>query len=271
MNHFWRLYEMGQRGEHGIWSHTAPSWESPFVSASFLEVQRELLSQRAFRVEYGAEFLDTAGRVFRTECLERCVIPRLPDGLSAPYHIGVDWARYQDYTAVCVLCGSRESAFLVDSLRIHAVSWSEQVERVAEFIERYDSSHVVCDATGVGDPVIEMLQTRLRNASIEGLVFTQRIKSELIHGLAWLVERGGLLMEPFPELMKEMQHFEATPGKKGSKLGARSGYHDDLVVALALAAHTLPRRPSKGLALGQTRRFAHRHARTALWKFGELK
>lgn len=246
---------MGQAGEHGIWSHAAPSWESPFVSPGYLAIQRELISERAYRVEYGAEFLDASGRVFRSECLERCVVGRLPGGVSAPYYIGVDLARYGDFTAVCVLGGDRSGAQLLDSLRINSVSWTEQVERVATLIERYPNSRVLCDATGAGDPVIEMLQSRLRSARIEGIVFTNRVKATLIDGLAWLIERGNLLMEPNPELMKELQHFEATPIGQGVRLAARSGFHDDLVVALALAAHQMPRNRQGGVHEGERRRF----------------
>ena len=58
-NHFWRFYRRGLEGEPDFWSAQAPSSDSPLVSTEFLALQRELLSERAFRVEYEAAFLDS--------------------------------------------------------------------------------------------------------------------------------------------------------------------------------------------------------------------
>jgi phage FluMu gp28-like protein len=239
-NHFWRFFEMGQRGENGVWSRRAPTSESPFVSASFLEVQRDLVSERAFAVEYEAEFLDSSGQVFPTEQVEACLVPSLPP-LAGPFLIGVDWARYSDYTAVAVLSGHREEAWLAEVLRFHGVTWSETVRRVASVVERFPGARVSCDATGVGDPMVEALRQALPGHFVEGLTFTAGVKASLIDGLAWLVGSRGLRMLPDPQLLREMEHFESTATAHGQRLEARSGYHDDLVVALALGARLLPR------------------------------
>lgn len=255
-NHFRRFFEMGERGEHGIWSRHAPSWESPWVSKRFLEIQRELISERAFRVEYGAEFLDSVGRVFRTDAVEACLVSRLPALEGAPCVAGVDWARYGDYTTVAVLAGTRDLAALVALERFHGLAWSAAVDRVARFIERFAEARVLCDATGVGDPALEMLQSALPRHHVEGLTFTAAIKQELVDGLAWLIDRAAMRMTPHPDLLRELEHFEATTSPSGNpRLGAVSGYHDDLVVALALAARQLPRSYRPSIELGGTRNF----------------
>lgn len=194
-NHFWRFFEMGERGEHGIWSRRAPSVES-------------------------------------------CLTPELAP-VEPPYSIGVDWARYEDYTAVCVLAGDRSRAQLVKLIRFHDTTWTEAVERVAEIVLQYPRAGVWCDATGSGDPVLEQLKTVLPGHRIEGVIFTQKRKHELIDSLTWLFERSSLRMTPQPELLRELEHFEAEPTSRGGmRLAARSG-HDDLVIALSLAAAQL--------------------------------
>ena len=158
-----------------IWSRQAPSWESPFVSADFLAAQRELISERAFRVEYGAEFLDSVGRVFRTEAIDACLVASdEPSGnrgageaatrstwAEPPFLIGIDWARYADYTAVVVLSGDRKEARLVCAERFHGMAWPELVEGVATICHRYSECLAICDATGIGDAVEGMLRKRL--------------------------------------------------------------------------------------------------------------
>lgn len=257
-NHFWRFFEMGHRSEHGVWSRAGPSWESPLVSQRFLDVQRELISERAFRVEYGAEFLDSAGAVFRAEAIEDCLVKRL-DPATGPVRIGVDWARYGDYTTVAILQGTRERASLTGLSRFHGLPWGEQVARVADLVRAYPEARVLCDATGVGDPVLEMLREACPGSAVEGLVFTSAVKAGLIDGLAWLIDRRALRFEPDPELLRELQHFHAAPTETGGlRLEAPSGYHDDLVVALALAARGLPRADGMRIAVGQRRAFRRR-------------
>lgn len=249
LNHFWRFFQMGQRDEHGVWSRSAPSWESPYVSARYLEVQRELISERAFRVEYGAEFLDSAGRIFRTEAIERCLTTRLPEAPETVV-VGVDWGRYQDCTAVAVLAGDREEAWLVEMEAFQGLGWGDQVERVGRLLDRYPRSLVLCDGTGLGDPLVDFLRRRAPTCPIKRVAFTSGVKASLIDGLAWLIDRGALRMRPDPALLRELQHFEAVPREGGPpRLEALAGYHDDRVVALALAASALGARGHSGVRL----------------------
>ena len=53
--------------------------------------------------------MDSVGRVFGTEAIEGCLVTEFEQTAEGPITIGVDWARYGDYTAVAVLQGqSRE-------------------------------------------------------------------------------------------------------------------------------------------------------------------
>lgn len=257
-NHFYKFFRFGQTGEHGVWSKAAPTVESPFVSADFLSTQKELLSERVFRVEYLAEFMDTSGKVFPTDAVERCVKPRLNADPAPPYSIGIDWARFSDYTAIAVLSGSRDDAKLVQLVRFNGLAWSDQVQRVSAILEQYPGAKVLCDATGVGDPVLEMLRARNPHLRIEGLVFSQPKKQELIDNLAWMFERGAIQLTPYPDLLRELEYFEATTSPSGNvRLAAASGYHDDLVVALALAAKQCQCAYSGVIATSHPRQFSH--------------
>lgn len=256
-NHFWRFFSLGERGEHGVWSARAPSSESPYLSPGFLEVQRELISERAFRVEYEAEFLDSAGRVFSTEAIDRCLVASFTEPAEPPFSIGIDWGRYRDYTAIAVLAGSRKACRLVELIRMSDVPWQDQIARVVAIVGRFPGATITCDGTGVGDVATGLLREALPRHRLESLVFTSRTKASLVDGLAWLFEQGAIAMRPDPELMRELQHFECRIGSSGSpRFEAASGFHDDLVVALALAARGLPTPYTAGIALSGARRFS---------------
>lgn len=255
-NHFWRFFQMGQRREHGVWSRQAPTRENPHVSASFLEVQRQIISQRAYQVEYEAAFIESAGQVFRSEAVEACLIPSPPKEASPPFSIGVDFARYQDFTAIAVLSGHREGSVLVHLERFQGLDWASLVRRVAAVIQRFPEGRVLCDSTSVGDPLVEQLQSLCPDRLVEGVLFTPALKSELIDGLAWLFEQRALQMAPDPDLLGELERYEASPSPSGRlRLGAAGG-HDDLVTALALAARGLPKSWRVRVAVGRPRTFS---------------
>ncbi len=257
LNHFWRFFKMGETGEHGVWSRHAPSEESPFVSREFLEIQKGLISERAFRVEYGAEFLDSSGRVFRTEAIDACLVAEFDSPIAPPFSIGIDWGKYEDYTAVAVVAGHRPASRLVALERFNKDTWANMVERVREIVRRFPGARITADGTAAGDALNEQFKEGLTGYRIESEVFTHAKKHAAIDNLAWIIENAALKMEPCPDLMRELQHFEAKTSPSGNRiLGAIGGTHDDLVIALALACKGLPRGPSGSLQAGAERRFS---------------
>ncbi|RMH07852.1 MAG: hypothetical protein D6697_07640 [Armatimonadetes bacterium] len=236
-NYFYRLYRQGQEDGVRIWSMRSPSWHNPLLSPTMLQMQASMMSARQFQVEYGAQFLDETGQVFRTEWVDRALLLRRDtEGLVVA---GVDWARSRDYTALAVLHGAREGAQLLLIRRWQGLSWSEQVEIVVQHLRLYNPIRVLCDRTGLGDPLLEALQASgIPHA--EGVVFTRAFKQNLIENLALMLEQGRLQLLPDPELLRELHHFEATPTERGARLQGGGGVHDDMVIALALAAWALP-------------------------------
>jgi hypothetical protein len=256
-NHFWRFFRLGQTEGSDVWSRQAPSRESPLVSPAFLEAQRSLISDRAYRVEYEAEFVDSEGRVFPAEAVDRCLVAELPQEPEPPFLAGIDWGRYGDATAVAVVCGHRERAMLLESRRIEAPSWSAQVEAIRCALRRFPRVRVLCDSTGLGDPMLESLRRACPDLPADGFLFTATSKMQLIDNLALLFDRGALNLRPDPELLRELEHFEARTTASGHRrLGAAGGYHDDLVCALALAAWRLPQPYRPAVLVGEPRRFS---------------
>lgn len=232
-NHFYRFFLMGVRGESGFWSRSAPSWENPLVSGDYLRLQREILTDRAFRTEYGAEFLDSASSVFSSEALDFAL--QADPVSSGPVVLGVDWARYRDFTAVVCVRGTRQRAEVQWVQQWNRARWIESVHRVAELACATEATRVICDTTGVGDAVTEELRLLLPSVAIEGFVFTRRSKTDLIENLVWLLERGKLRLLGESSLLRQLEHFEVVLDERGVRYGGGGGYGDDLVCALALA------------------------------------
>lgn len=292
-NHFYRAFVRGSDGsDRRCKAFRFPSWENPHISREYIEYQRSILTERQFKVEYEAEFVDDQNSVFpwrdiqaaiessvsldmsasggvvgASESAQQAIPPSSPDPPRRTGRIegatcvaGIDWARYSDFTAVVILAVSsppldpstpgplHPSPFRVVALdRFNRMDWRAQVERVADLLCRFRVCAIAADQTSVGDPVLEILQEELWNerrldADIEGVVFTNASKREMVDSLAIRLAHRELRFPHVEQLVRELQFYEYELTESGNvRTGARRGYHDDCVMALALALRIAPR------------------------------
>ena len=130
--------------------------------------------------------------------------------------------------------------------RFNRMEWHAQVERVADLLCKYQVRAVAADQTSAGDPVLEILRNSLwsgrhLDADIEGVVFTNQSKRELIDNLAVRLAHGEVRFPHMEQLVRELQFYEYELTESGHiRTGARPGYNDDCVMALALALRIAP-------------------------------
>lgn len=259
-NHFYRAFVRGQaegreqRAESpnrstlndqlSTCSFSFPSWANPHISREYIKEQRKTLSTRQFAVEYEAQFVDNQSSVFAWEEIERAgdrsQVMGDGEGRYETVVAGIDWARYSDYTAV-VAVGVGESGCEVLGLdRFNGMGWNIQIERVIGFLKQHRVSAALTDQTSVGDPLLDQLRSRLAEdnleIAVEGCIFSNQSKRDLIEHLALRFSQGTIVIPRHEQLMRELQYFEYELTASGNvRLNARSGCHDDLVIALALA------------------------------------
>jgi phage FluMu gp28-like protein len=245
-NHFFKFYRMGERRQNEFWSRNSPSEENPRVSREYLELQREILPERSFRIEYLAHFLDSQRSVFSAEAIDEALdAPIVERGAVV---VGVDWGRYRDYTAVVAVRGKSNRAEVIACDRWSQMRYHSLAVKVAAFAKSVGAKRIVCDATGGGDPITEILQTEFADLSIETFTFTRSSKTEIIESLASTLERGHVRLLGDTALIRELECFEASTTDEGhTRYAAPEGSHDDLVCALALACSGVPRSGGLGL------------------------
>ena len=244
-NHFYEAFVQGQSGggDSRIASFRFPSWENPHISRDYVEYQRQALTARQFSVEYEAEFIDDQNAVFSWSDIEAAVSCRPVEAEPGAQRVaGIDWARYADYTAVVVLDVSQSPHAVVAIDRFNQLSWQVQVERAADFLQKHGARTVLVDQTSIGDPLIEQLrrvawEERGMDLDVQGLVFTNASKREVVDNLSLKLARRDLTIPNDEPLLRELQYFEYELTDGGNvRLNAKSGFTDDMVVALALAA-----------------------------------
>ncbi len=230
-NWFYEIYTRGQdplQPEFKSWKF--PSSNNPLISPEDLQHARESLPVDVFNQEYMAEFLDNNAGVFRNvaACTKSVATPPIP---GASYIAGLDLARLTDFTVLTILDPAGRQVFLD---RFNLLDWAIQKQRVIDAVKRYNKASLLLDSTGIGDPIYDDL--RRAGLDVDGYKFTNESKGKLIESLMLAFEKGEIRILDDPTQRNELDIYEYTINRSGTvSYNAPDGYHDDTVIALALA------------------------------------
>ena len=245
-NWFYDLFTRGMDpGETDYASLTFPSKASPYFPAKEWDEAKRTLPEDVFRQEYMAEFLEDSAGVFRN--IDGCLISDF-ESQRVEYIrnvvIGCDVAKHTDWTVLIAMDAETGRCFAME--RFNHLDWPIQKERILAFARKY-RGRLILDATGVGDPIFDDLKRVY--GDIEAFKFTPHSKTELVQRLIVAVEQRKVgwpscakasegVCSDWQVLTNEMRRYEYAIGPSGGiTYSAPAGYHDDCVMALALANH----------------------------------
>lgn len=225
-NWFYKLARKAQMGAPGLSFHRITAFDAVaagVLAAEEIEDARSRLPEAVFRELYLAEAAEDDTNPFGYGHIEACLHPMSDE---APVVIGVDLAKSSDWTVVIGL----DASMRVCGFERWQAPWRETKARVAQIV---GNTPCLVDSTGVGDPVVEDLQSVLPN--VEGFKFSASSKQRLMEGLVVDIQQHRL---GFPDglIRQELDTFEYAVTRTGTRYTAPAGYHDDAVCALALAA-----------------------------------
>jgi len=211
------------------------SFENPYLDE---EKRQELIDEIPKSIqeqEIYAGFLEDSSTVFRNiEACSKAVFTEPVFGES--YHMGVDLAKHVDYTVVIVMNSKGEMVYMD---RFNQLDWAMQRKRVKHIYKKYNDAQCWIDSTGVGEPFYEDLVADGLN--VRGYHFTNESKKQAVQSLMISLEQELIRIftkeDPLGKVLRdEMLIFEYEITKTGLiRYNAPEGYHDDCVIALALA------------------------------------
>lgn len=212
--------------------------DNPYVKWADIEEDMKSMPQRVIDQEIYGKFLEDTGVVFRGVREVATLDPKgkdpLPDHL---YVIGADLAKLEDFTVLTVY--DRADNNQVFQMRFNKLEWPFIRSKIKETSKRYNNALVMLDSTGVGSPTYDDLSRE--GVPVEPITFTSTIKKQLIEKLANWIELKNFRMLHLEETIQELTSFTYDISEKTDRVyyGAPPGFHDDIVIAHALACWTL--------------------------------
>jgi hypothetical protein len=228
---------------------------------SWVEMEKLRLGETSdeFRTQYGCEWIELRNVLIDRDALLLLAQDYAPVPGRTRY-AGTDVAKMVDRT-VCTI-GERdgENIHIIAWLEMEGVNYEEQVGLITAFLAQYNPQVNVVDATGVGDPVVDMLTNQCR-----GICRTIPFKftPESRDGL-WKIYERELRQGRFHYPKKcddEIQercrkrffeeHVDVVREVKANKVNIRAqdrkGAHDDYCASGALMIHGATQPDASGL------------------------
>lgn len=228
-NWFFKLARRAEHGDPEMGFHkiiASDAVEAGVLDAKEIDDARTQMPEQSWRELYLAEPSDDGGNPFGIQYIQAAVRPGL--SVNPPVAWGWDLAKRQDYTVGIALDAKGAVCRFV---RLQGVPWPEIIYRIKT---ETGSTPALVDSTGLGDPVVDQLQ-RVPGGRYEGYHFTPASKQKLMEGLAVAIQSHRCTY-PVGVIVQELEQFEFVFTRTGVRYSAPDGYHDDCVIALALAS-----------------------------------
>ena len=242
-NFFYQLFKLGENGEPGYYSFRGSNEDNPYTNWKEIEDARKQLPKKIFEAEYESVFADDGGEVF--SYIGECATIKSFNPSNKRCFAGIDIGRADDFTSLTII---DEDYNVVLCHKIRQKEWTLIVNEVVTLLKSYNVRSCFVETNGVGDPIFEMIKKQFPNT--EPFTTSNSSKSEIIENLIILFEDKKIKIptkELFPDLYSELELFTFYYNKQSRTIRycARTG-HDDCVMSLAFAAHSLKKNISKG-------------------------
>lgn len=225
-NWFFKICRRAQGGDHNTYYDKITAYdavEAGVLDAEEIEDAKRLLPEAVFKELYLAEPSADEGNPFGIKHIEACYNPNAVPGITDAY--GFDLAKTYDWAVLMGLDGAGVESYFD--------RWQGDIgASITRVDNEVKGKRCAVDATGMGMRPAEEFQA-IGDHYIP-YTFTQSSKQLLMESLALAIQRHEITIRS--ELVKnELESFEYEYTRTGVRYTAPDGYHDDCVIALALA------------------------------------
>lgn len=218
-----------------------PSSINPYLDPAEIEIMQEQMTERVYRQEILAEYVEGGGGVFRF-VEDAAELDPQPAQEGHYYVMGIDWGRTNDFTVAVVLDITDSVTKMVHMDRWTGIHFELQLQRLGAIRDEYQPLAVTPEQNSMGMPLVERLvELGWPINPPEGFNTTNITKQAGIDSLALAFERGTIKILDDPIIKAELQAFDESKTPTGRiRYAAPEGMTDDIVMATMLAYTNVP-------------------------------
>jgi hypothetical protein len=235
-NHAFTLLEMAKDNEDWFCQILTVDDTKILTAEDIARERREGMSQAMIDQEFYCKFIESATSYFKN-IPQICTIEPGPHNPVHLFAMGVDLAKYNDYTSISVI--DLNTFEQVHMERFNQADWNLQKAKIEGLYYKFGKPVGFIDSTGVGDPIVEDLNNR--GVRLEAYRFTEQTRKDLLSNLQIKMEQSQIKLLNDEVLKDELSYFQYELSERGKlRVKVPDNLHDDTVMATALSVWNLP-------------------------------
>ena len=226
--------------------------ESPYCDKEKMELDKRLMPERRWRMEYLAERAEGERAAFSN--VKGCIKGEFEEPQKGyAYVIGFDVGRTTNPSVLIVMDTNRRRVVAHQSQPRQSLVI--QKEAVIALSRKWGNAPVVMDSTGIGYGLYDELRFT-DGIAVRGVQFGAsakdrnnpylNMKEKMYTNLMVALERESISYPNIPQLITQLEAIEVTKGALHEQFEPPAGYNDDYVAALALALYGCHNAPGRG-------------------------
>ena len=214
--------------------------ETKALSREDLEEARNEMPEDLFKQEYYCVFVANGLGFFRRIDENVYKTEEYQPKEMAMYQLGVDLAKYNDFTVISPF--NLNDFHLIKQDSFNQMDYNLQKARIENAYLRFNRGRIVLDSTGVGEPIFDDLNARGMN--IEPFRFSSKSRTDLLNNLQILLEQDKIKIPNDDVLINELKSMTYELSDAGRTIiKVPDGKHDDRIMSLALSVWGIPPNP----------------------------
>lgn len=238
-NHAYTLLEMAKNNPEWFTQVLTVADTNILTEDDITRERREGMSQAMIDQEFYCKFIESATSYFKN-ILQVCTVEEKPHNPMHRFAMGVDLAKYNDYTVISVI--DLNTFEQVHMERFNLADWNLQKARIESTYYKFGMPVGFIDSTGVGDPIVDDLTKR--GVRLEAYKFTEQSRKDLLSNLQIKMEQNIIKLLDNDILKDELSYFQYELSERGKlRVKVPDNLHDDTVFSTALSVWNLPSQP----------------------------
>jgi hypothetical protein len=239
MNHAYDMLKTAQKNKFWF-TQVLTVEDTKALSEEVLEEQKIGMPIDIFYQEYYCKFIEGGTGFFKRITENTYKVEEYQPKDLAMYQIGVDLAKYNDFTVISPF--NLNDFHLIKQDSFNQMDYNLQKAKIELAYIKHNRGKIIIDSTGVGEPVYDDLYAR--GINIEPFRFNVRSRMDLLKNLQMLLEQDKIKIPDDEELLDELRsaQYELTPSGNVT-VQVPDNKHDDRIMSLALAVWQLPQNP----------------------------
>jgi phage FluMu gp28-like protein len=231
-DYFYQMYMLGEDPAYPNYASVRmEQGDNPYINQEEVAAAKKVLPEAIYRAEYQGEFLEGESMVFQN--FKTNAFSKYPQRQGKVY-IGVDLGRESDYTVAVAM---DETGNVIEIYRDNQKDWDLMQNNIITLARKYSAS-IMIETNSMGTVIFESIKKQYQDT--HPFNTSMKSKNEIVESLILAFNDNQIAIpdeDLLPEMHQELEVFEMSynPKTRNVKYGARSPFHDDLVIALCIA------------------------------------